>query len=236
MAANEVLALSERLLLATKRDNPADDLQATLRSLNGQQLADALDTDSEKKAFWINVYNAYVQLELRENPDRYDKNSFFGERFVPVAGREFTLDEIEHGILRGSKWKYGLGYIPHPFPGEFEKRHRVEECDWRLHFALNCGAKSCPPIASYSADRIDDQLDTAAHSYLSQEVEYDANAGRVHIPRLCLWYRGDFGGKSGIVSLLREFDQIPGEASPRLKHKEYDWSLALDRFADPRET
>jgi hypothetical protein len=112
--------------------------------------------------------------------------------------------------------------------------------DPRIHFALNCGAKSCPPIAAYTPDGIDDELDVATESYLSGTVRYEPDAGLlgrgvVHVPRLMLWYRGDFGGKSGILALLRAFDQVPEGARPRLKHLAYDWSLAPGEFREPFE-
>jgi hypothetical protein len=106
----------------------------------------------------------------------------------------------------------------------------VSERDWRIHFALNCGAASCPPIAAYTAEGIDEELDLATESYLSQEVEYDRETGRVEVPRLMLWYRGDFGGKSGIYRILYEFDCIPEGATPKLGYREYDWDLELGRF------
>jgi hypothetical protein len=48
-----------------------------------------------------------------------------------------------------------------------------------------------------------------------------------------LWYRGDFGGKPGILSMLRAFDLVPADARPRLKHRSYDWSLAPGAFREP---
>jgi len=47
-----------------------------------------------------------------------------------------------------------------------------------------------------------------------------------------LWYRGDFGGGSGIRRLLREYGVVGPEADPKLRYREYDWSLALDAFRD----
>ncbi|MFW1581992.1 DUF547 domain-containing protein, partial [Vibrio parahaemolyticus] len=63
--------------------------------------------------------------------------------------------------------------------------------------ALNCGAKSCPPIAFYDDAKLDAQLDIATKAYLIGSVTYDSNANKVYVPALLSWFRGDFGGKKG---------------------------------------
>ena len=141
-------------------------------------------------------------------------------------------------MLRRSQLPWGLGYLSNPLPGGFERALRVGKRDLRVHFALNCGAASCPPIAAYTPADIGRQLDLASDSYLYGEVEYDPEGGVVRVPRLCLWYYGDFRGRNGIRSLLRRYDVIPDGASPQVRHKGYDWSLdrgKLPRVAfDPR--
>ena len=191
---------------------------------------DALGPD-ERLAFWLNVYNAAAGDALLADPDRFaDRRRFFGEPIVTVAGEALSLDQIEHGILRGSQWKYGLGYVPNPVPSAFVRRHRVADPDPRVHFALNCGAASCPAVAAYDAGDVDDRLDRAAASYLKSETVVEGGTARV--PRHLLWYRGDFGGGEGIRALLREYDAIDPDAVSRIRYREYDWSLALEAFRD----
>ena len=168
------------------------------------------------------------------------RRRFFGLEAVPVAGRKLSLNWIEHRLLRRSQFVWSLGYLANPLPGEFERSLRVGEREPRIHFVLNCGAESCPPIAAYTPAGIDEELDIATESYLTQHVRYEPEGGLlgrgiVHVPRLMLWYRGDFGGKPGILSMLRRFDLIPETARPRLKHLAYDWSLAPGQFRDPFE-
>jgi len=232
--------LSVRLLKRVRRGEPIDGLESTLAGYDPDALAAGLDTDGRRKAFWCNVYNAYAQVLVEEHRELYEESRrrFFGLEAVPMAGRELSLDRIEHRLLRRSGFAWSLGYLASPFPGEFERALRVETVDPRIHFALNCGARSCPPIAAYTPDGIDDELDLATASYLEGEVEYDPDDGLlgrgvVHVPRLMLWYRGDFGGKAGILSLLREVDLLPEGVRPRLKHREYDWSLAPGAFREP---
>ncbi|MFZ8458418.1 DUF547 domain-containing protein, partial [Staphylococcus aureus] len=90
----------------------------------------------------------------------------------------FSYDDIEHGILRKSSIKWSLGYAKKWFPSTKEKLLRVNKVDYRIHFALNCGAKSCPPIAFYDDAKLDAQLDIATKAYLIGSVTYDSNANK----------------------------------------------------------
>lgn len=219
---------STRLLEAVRTGEETAQLVAVLADLEEAALAE-LDDDAAK-AFWLNVYNAFVQLWLTEDADRFaDRRRFFGAERLTVAGTELSLDDVEHGILRRSKSKLGFGYLP-SLPDAFERRHRLESVDPRIHFALNCGAASCPPILAYEADDIDRSLDLAAESYLTAEVEYDPDAGVAEVPRLLLWYRGDFGGRRGIYRHLRRYGPVPADATPKVRYRRYDWSLDLGRF------
>ncbi|WP_152040725.1 DUF547 domain-containing protein [Salinigranum salinum] len=196
-------------------------------------LATALADDDARTAFWLNVYNAAVQDELRDDPSRYDARvRFFVADRVTVAGHDLSLNDIEHGILRRSKTVFGLGYLPRVLQSRFERTHRVAELDERIHFALNCGATSCPPIAAYSREGLDEELTLASQSYLGTEVDYDLDAGIVRVPQLLLWYHGDFGGRAGVLELLRRDGRLPADASPKIRYRSYDWSLELENFLD----
>ena len=231
-STNSAVQLSQEFMYAARTgDEQADALSARLQELDYAELRRLLDTDAEKKAFWINVYNGYVQRLLRRNPDQYrSRNSFFKSKQLPIAGKTFSLDGIEHGILRRSRIKWSLGYLGKLFPGSTEKELRVDTIDYRIHFALNCGAKSCPPIAYYRPESLDTQLDLATKAYLSSEVVYDTAANRVQVPAILSWFRGDFGGKQGIRSLLEKTGVVPEGKKPKIKFKEYDWTLYLDNY------
>jgi len=201
---------------------------AALASLAPRELREGLGGDAEKLAFWLNVYNAGIQHSLRENPGAYGRRFwFFARSGVTVAGQRLSFNAIEHGLLRRSMFGYSLGYVSNPLPGRFERRFRLARRDLRVHFALNCGAKSCPPIGSYSAAEIDAQLDLATRSYLESECQYDPAQNVVTAPRLCLWFRGDFGGTRGVVELLRQHELVPESAQPKVTYASYDWTLAL---------
>jgi hypothetical protein len=235
VTADDPLALARTYLLAVGRGEPTDEAEAALAALDGDALA-ALDDDA-RTAFWTNVYNAAVQVRLRERPDLLrglSRVRFFARPFVTVAGHALSPNDVEHGLLRGSRLSVGLGYLPRPRPDAFERTHRVGDPDPRVHFALNCGAASCPAVAAYDADALDDQLDLATRAYLDGAVRYDPRTDTVTVPRLLLWYRGDFGGLAGVWALLDAHDALPPGASAgsRLRHDDYDWSLDLGAFRD----
>ena len=235
LSPTAVAELSTDLLTAVRRGEPTAALEGELAGLELAAL-EAVSADRDAAtAFWCNIYNAFSQLLLDRDRSLYDsRNQFFSSQLVPIAGERFSLDEIEHGILRGGQWKLGGGYLPWPFHRDVVGRLALGgDPDYRIHFALNCGAASCPPILAYSAAEIDSELDLATRSYLDSAVEYDADRNVARVPRLCLWFRGDFGGRSGIQQLLAAFEQVPPEANPGLRYADYDWSLVLDAFAEP---
>jgi len=224
---------AEAFLLAIRREEPTDAFEDALAGYDSETLADRLDTDEARLAFWVNLYNAGTQQLLETHREAYEaRRKFFSLPAVTVAGTALSLDDIEHRLLRRSYSKYTLGYIRSPFRGEFARTHELAARDPRIHFALNCGAESCPPIAAYSHHRIDEQLDWATEGYLESTVEYDADAGTVVVPKVMRWFRGDFRVVGGVRAFLRRYDQIPADATPRLRYHEWSWSLSPGKFVD----
>lgn len=230
------LDTAEALLVALRT---GEDPEPHLDSLAGVETAVLEPIRSDRGAalaFWSNLYNAGTQLLLNRCPDLYESSlrtvRFFRATALRVAGTPLSLDDIEHGILRGSRSKFGLGYLPRLTSGQFVRRHALDDPDPRIHFVLNCGAASCPAIRAYEHERIEDQLELATETYLDSTVDYDPATGVAELPRLFLWYRGDFGGRSGIRSLLREYDIIPEDASPRIRTRAWDWTRTPGKFTD----
>lgn len=228
---NKLVQLSQDFMYAAKTGEQTTSFITSLKDLSMDELTATITNDNEKKAFWINLYNAYTNTALKNNPDQYsNRGKFFGNEFIEIAGKKFSLDGIEHGILRRSKIKWSLGYFNKLFPNKIEKRLRVDKLDYRLHFALNCGAKSCPPIAFYKSETIDQQLDLATKAYLTGEAEYDAVINIVKLPTLMSWFRRDFGGKKKMIELLKQLSIIPVDKNPKVKFKSYDWTLYLENY------
>lgn len=229
----DYVALSQQLLETARQNKPSKDIQQQLAEVSLNDLNVDLDTDTKRKAFWINIYNAYVQIILTDAPEKFeDRGAFFSGAQIKLVGRELSFDDIEHGIIRGSQSKYALGFIPKWFVNDFERKLRVRERDGRIHFALNCGAKSCPPIPILSTDRLEEQLDAASRSYLQATTTYDAPTKTAGVTALFSWFRGDFGNLSGVREYLHRYEAIPKTADPSLSFNDYDWTLDLGNYID----
>lgn len=235
-AALGPVACARELLEAVRMDEATAPYRERLAAMDDADLRPLRTDRGAAIATWANLYNAGTQLLLAEQPELYESplrfRRFFGADCVTVGGTALGLDTIEHGLLRGGRSKYGLGYLPRvPRPG-FERRYRLAEPDPRVHFVLNCGAASCPAIRSFRAADIDDQLDRASEGYLAGNVTYHPDREVAEVPRLFAWYHGDFGGTSGIHALLRRYEVIPRDSTPALEYEAWDWSQAAGKFAD----
>ena len=104
--------------------------------------------------------------------------------------------------------------------------------DPRIHFALNCGAKSCPPIRVYSASKLDKELDISANGFMDAEVEIDKNT--VKLSKLFSWYYNDFGSNDReilnfVVKYLTDEDKkkkiedLLQKKNFAIKYNPYDW-------------
>lgn len=225
--------LSAEFLEAVRTQGNIDECVEILENYTVSELSGALSSDDEKKAFWINVYNGFVVVLLRDNPELYnDRGAFFSEPSVTVAGQKLSFDDIEHGILRRSKVKLSYGYLGKVFVDNYEKKMRVSEVDWRIHFALNCGAASCPPVEVYHANTIESQLQNRAKQYLTKTTKVDSENGSVEVTTLMNWFRADFGSEEGTIKILKSFGLIPESADPDISFSGYDWTIDVDNFTD----
>jgi hypothetical protein len=209
------------------------DSYAKLRELTGAlrlcQLEE-LGDQADRLAFWINLYNALIldSIVCYKVKGRIPL-TLFQRAAYNVCGMRFSADEMEHGVLRGNR--------PHPvlrlrtFRGDDPRQPAViSEPDPRIHFALNCGARSCPPIAFYRGDRINDQLELASRGFLQTGgAVVSADHGSLKLSRIFRWYQSDFGGRRGVLHFVA--DRWPDEAESalirsdglRLEYLPYDW-------------
>ena len=105
-------------------------------------------------------------------------------------------------------------------------------CDPRIHFALNCGAVSCPPIAVYEGESLDEQLDIATEGFLEGNTIVDKEDNSISLSMLFKWYKEDFGTSDDkVVEWItrRSPKELSGQVvqltKPTLKFPAYNWSL-----------
>jgi hypothetical protein len=222
-------ALARQLLEDARAGRSGSCAGAELASADPGKLAAALADDGRRTAFWLNVYNAAVRSRLRAEPAAYRRRwRFFSSPAVVIAGHNLSPNAIEHGILRRSALLAGLGYLHNPFASAFERRMRVSRVDPRVHFALNCGARSCPPLAAWDPSTTDRDLERATADYLESESHRSGDGRELTVPRLLLWYRGDFGGAEGVRRLLRHHGILGPTERTRLRFGPYDWTLDIE--------
>lgn len=157
-------------------------------------------------AYWINVYNAYtVKLVLQHYPVQTIKDIYQGnpwdKAWITLGGKTYSLNQIENEYIR--------------------QRFR----DPRIHFALNCGALSCPPLLNeaYDPARLDAQLTSRTKAFIADQFQNQTAATTVRLSQLFVWYKDDF--KPDVISFLNTYLATPIPAEAKIEFVEYDWSL-----------
>ncbi len=168
-------------------------------------------TADERKAYYINAYNAIAIQTLLENPGKKIKDigGAFNRTKHRVGGEMLTLDDIENR-LRDAK-------------------------DSRIHFAIVCASKSCPPLASraYTAVGLNEALERQGHDFVNDPSKnvIDRTKGRVALSRIFDWNRKEFERDAG--TLLRFASRYANDAATaswlatyagELTFLDYDWS------------
>jgi hypothetical protein len=198
-----------------------------------------LSTRAERLAFWINLYNALVvdaviAFAVRRSvaEGRLGLLAFFRRAAYEVGGRRVSCDDIEHGILRGNR---GHPLLPGPqfAPHDARRAWVVNPPEIRIHFALNCASRSCPPIGVYRAGPLEQQLNVAARHFVAATTQVDAGRGELRLSPLFRWYQRDFGGHAGVMAFVRA--HLPDgtrqawlhgqRARARVVYTPYDWGL-----------
>lgn len=223
-----LIKTSGDLLYALKTNQNHQKLVESLSLYLKDEILFELNDDESKKTFWINIYNAFFQIlrkhENLQHPEIYKSQS------IQIGNYQLSLDDIEHGLLRRFRYKYSLGYFRKPFIPNNLKPLAVDKIDFRIHFALNCGAESCPPIAFYSLDKIDQQLDLATESFIQSSTQLNSKNKTIFISKLFKWYLGDFGGRSGIRRILSKFLNQDIHLK-KIKFQDYSWDEKLDNYS-----
>lgn len=162
--------------------------------------------DKDRKAFFLNVYNSlmiHAITAISKPRTTFDRVSLYNSAAYNIGGRSYTLNMIEHGVLRANKCGSGP-FAQTPFAlSDARRLCSLPDVDPRIHFALNCGAKSCPPVRFYEAHSLDAALDAATRAYLL-DIEVDTKLRKIMLPKLLQWYKMDFC-HNGDVDLVLEW-------------------------------
>ncbi|MEO8217487.1 MAG: DUF547 domain-containing protein [Acidobacteriota bacterium] len=200
----------------------AGTLQALRQKMAGVNVGSL--SKKEQLAYWINLYNINVVSVVVEH---YPLKSIRDLSTDPIIRLNvFKTDRVPFG-----KGKIALNDI---------ENDRIREGfkDPRIHFAINCAAKSCPPIRTeaYRGAKIDEQLDDQARKFLNgphgARVEMKGNTAVVHVTKIMDWFGDDFekwgGGKQAFLRRFLSGDNLAALKSAktiRFDYDDYDWGL-----------
>ena len=202
---------------ASRADRRA--LEQYLRQLGCVSLGKAASRQA-KLAYWINVYNALtIHGILREYPTRSIRNhtarlwgyNIWKELLLWVDGKRYSLEQIEHEVLR----KLG---------------------EPRIHFAIVCASIGCPKLKNeaYTARGLESQLAAAARDFFADAAKFrvDAAAKTLYVSPILKWFATDFGTTQ--AQQLRTISpylpsatarRVAADRSVSVSYLGYDWSI-----------
>ena len=232
----QIEQLSIDLLLRLRKGEDCKELIKRLAQINPVELLSELSNDEKRKAFWINIYNAFIIIFLKSDPRMLDNQQhrylLFHKKKLIIGNHKLSLNDIIHGILRHSKVWWAKGYLSKLFANRFEKKFRTQIFDNRIHFAINYGSKSSPPIRIYNSAEINHQLDLSANLFMDSEVRFFEEENIVTIPQIFNWYAADFEGKNGILSFLKKYEKIPWNSTPVIIYIPFSWMPEIGNFVN----
>jgi len=192
--------------------NDKSDLDAYLKTLSSNA-PQTNWSENDKKAFWINAYNAFtVSLIVQKYPVKsikdiagkiYKVNTPWDIKFITIGGKKYDLNNIEHGILRK----------------QFN--------DPRIHFALVCAAMSCPRLRNeaYTGADLDKQLEDDGRDFLNDKSKNRISAEKAELSKYFSWYKGDFTEKGTLHDFINKYSSTKMNAKTKVEHIEYNWKL-----------
>lgn len=160
---------------------------------------------SEKMAYWINAYNAFtLKLIVDHYPTtsilNFDNGKTWDVKRIRLGSRKYSLNQIENDILRP----------------EFK--------DARIHFAINCAARSCPPLwnRAYTAENLETALETRTRAFINDLKYNTLTASSARVSKIFEWYSADFGD---LRAFLNQYAEQEISKTAAIKFQEYNWSL-----------
>lgn len=193
--------------------NDSSRLNEYLNVLSNHHPNDKYWTDDEQLAYWINAYNAFtVRLIIRNYPVKSIKdikqgisfvNSVWDIKFIHIETRNYSLNNIEHGIIRK----------------QFDEP--------RIHCAVNCASISCPKLQrrAYTAKKLDDQLTHAVKDFLADPSKNEISADHIKVSPIFKWYSGDFTENGSLIDFLNQYSPVTINSDATIDYQDYNWNL-----------
>ena len=189
---------------------------------------------TEREAFWLNIYNLlaiHLVVRLGIEHSVRDEKTYFSDHGYNIDGFHFSLDVIEHGIMRSNAHKFRA--IRNLLPSKDPRLPLVSSAlDPYIHFAFYCACHSSPYLQAYSPKNLRAQLKTNAVNYLNQNITINAVKNVLEIPKVFDWYKNDFSGGSSVIHFIQDnVKEKLGEAGTmmllqgNMRYQDFDWSL-----------
>jgi hypothetical protein len=170
-------------------------------------------SNNKKKAFWINTYNAYTiyfilqalkaeKIKSITEIKKEGKNAW-KIPFVNVGGIRYSLDHIEHEILRKTLF------------------------DPRIHVGVNCASISCPKVSNiaFTAENIEATLEVLMRRFINDPCKNQITATAVRISSIFKWFEKDFTKNTSLLQYLNKYSKTRINLDAKTSYLEYDWSL-----------
>lgn len=187
---------------ALKKDLPA--LKVYLDHLQAHPPAPSWSRD-EQLAYWINAYNAHTLYLVASKYFIYSVMDIYGGDVwnrvkLKVGGGAYTLNQIEKAIL--------IKRLKEP----------------RIHFAINCAARSCPPLLNraWKASTMQADLEARTRRFLNDKAHNLVTPTRLELSKVFEWYAADFGDVRAFVGRYTGVQVRPNAA---ITYRDYDWQL-----------
>jgi hypothetical protein len=159
----------------------------------------------KKMAFWINAYNAFtIDLIIDNYPVssilNLDGGKTWDVKRITLGGKKYSLNQIENEILRPV----------------FK--------DPRIHFALNCAAKSCPPLynKAFTAENLERALEQRTRQFINDANFNSLTAEKASVSKIFEWYAADFGD---LKTYLNKYAVEKLNNSTAIGFLKYNWAL-----------
>lgn len=178
-----------------------DDIKALIETIGTYTTG---SNEQEDKAFYINAYNLITISKISEAYPitSVQKIPDFFTSSQPVAGQEISLDDIENLL--------------------FEK-----DPDFRIHFAIVCGAKDCAPIQpfAYRGSVLNNQLDMITRSVINNPsfIKKVRDQNQYKLSKLFQWNEDHLS--ESVSSFINKYRLQKIDPDAELKYLPYNWSL-----------